>query len=105
MTGFNMVAQCPESTVVAEYTPSSVRSDAYQSEAALASARRLGVEFDATMPDGDPAVLRITCAGAFELGEVVTAVRLKLAELRLHARIRLLDGGTGAELRIFRGKR
>lgn len=35
MTGFNMVAQCPESTVVAEYTPSSVRSDAYQSEAAL----------------------------------------------------------------------
>ena len=35
MTGFNMVAQCPESTVVAEYTPSSVRSNAYQSEAAL----------------------------------------------------------------------
>ena len=35
MTGFNMVARCPESTVVAEYTPSSVRSDAYQSEAAL----------------------------------------------------------------------
>lgn len=81
------------------------RVDRAQSEAALASARRLGVEFDATMPDGDPAVLRITCAGAFELGEVVTAMRLKLAELRLHARIRLLDGGTGAELRIFRGKR
>ena len=37
MTGFNMVAQCPESTVVAEYTPSDVRSDAYQSEAALES--------------------------------------------------------------------
>lgn len=35
MTGFNMVARCPESTVVAEYTPSDVRSDAYQSEAAL----------------------------------------------------------------------
>lgn len=35
MTGFNMVAQCPESTVVAAYTPSDVRSDAYQSEAAL----------------------------------------------------------------------
>lgn len=81
------------------------RVDKAQSEAALASARRLGVDFDSTMQGGDPAVLRITCAGAFELGEVVTAVRLKLAELRLHARIRLLDGGTGAELRIFREKR
>lgn len=37
MTSFNMVAQCPESTVVAEYTPSEVRSDAYQSEAELES--------------------------------------------------------------------
>lgn len=35
MTSFNLVAQCPESTVVAEYTPSAVRSDAYQSEADL----------------------------------------------------------------------
>ena len=35
MSGFNMVAQGPESTVVAAYTPSAVRSDAYQSEAAL----------------------------------------------------------------------
>lgn len=35
MTSFNMVAQCPESTVLAEYTPSEVRSDAYQSEAEL----------------------------------------------------------------------
>ena len=34
-TRFNMVAQCPESTVVAEYTPSRIRSDAYQSEADL----------------------------------------------------------------------
>ena len=34
-TSFNMVAQCPESTVVAEYTPSNIRSDAYQSEADL----------------------------------------------------------------------
>ena len=34
-TSFNMVAQCPESTVVAEYTPSRIRSDAYQSEADL----------------------------------------------------------------------
>ena len=32
---FNMVAQCPESSVVAEYTPSRIRSDAYQSEADL----------------------------------------------------------------------
>ena len=32
-----MVAQCPESTVVAAYTPSDVCSDAYQSEAALES--------------------------------------------------------------------
>lgn len=38
MSSFNMVAQCPESTVVAEYTPAEVRSDAYQSEAALEKA-------------------------------------------------------------------
>ena len=38
MTGFNMVAQCPESTVVAEYTPAEVRSDFYQSEADLEKA-------------------------------------------------------------------
>ena len=33
-----MVAQCPESTVVAEYTPAEVRSDFYQSEADLEKA-------------------------------------------------------------------
>ena len=38
MLSFNMVAQCPESTVVAEYTPADVRSDAYQSEANLEKA-------------------------------------------------------------------
>ena len=38
MSSFNMVAQCPESTVVAEYTPAEVRSDAYQSEADLEKA-------------------------------------------------------------------
>lgn len=38
MTGFNMVAQCPESTVVAEYIPAEVRSDFYQSEADLEKA-------------------------------------------------------------------
>ena len=38
MPSFNMVAQCPESTVVAEYTPADVRSDAYQSEANLEKA-------------------------------------------------------------------
>ena len=38
MSCFNMVAQCPESTVVADYTPLAVRSDAYQSEADLEKA-------------------------------------------------------------------
>ncbi len=38
MSSFNMVAQCPESTVVAEYIPAEVRSDFYQSEAALEKA-------------------------------------------------------------------
>ena len=33
-----MVAQCPESTVVAEYSPAEVRSDFYQSEADLEKA-------------------------------------------------------------------
>lgn len=38
MSSFNMVAQCPESTVVAEYSPTEVRSDFYQSEADLEKA-------------------------------------------------------------------
>ena len=38
MSSFNVVAQCPESTVVAEYTPAEVRSDFYQSEADLEKA-------------------------------------------------------------------
>lgn len=38
MSSFNMVAQCPESTVVAEYIPAEVRSDFYQSEADLEKA-------------------------------------------------------------------
>ena len=38
MSSFNMVAQCPESTVVAEYSPAEVRSDFYQSEADLEKA-------------------------------------------------------------------
>ena len=38
MSSFNVVAQCPESTVVAEYTPGEVRSDFYQSEADLEKA-------------------------------------------------------------------
>lgn len=35
MASYTMVAQCPESTVVAEYIPSAVRSDSYQSETDL----------------------------------------------------------------------
>ena len=35
MAFFNIVAQSSESTVVTEYKSTSVRSDAYQSEAAL----------------------------------------------------------------------
>ena len=31
----NIIAQTPQDTVIAEYTPTSSRSDAYQSEAAL----------------------------------------------------------------------
>lgn len=38
MSSYTMMAQCPESTVVAEYTPADVRSDAYQSEAELEKA-------------------------------------------------------------------
>lgn len=38
MTSYNMVAETPQSTVVAEYTPSKVRSDSYQSEADLEKA-------------------------------------------------------------------
>ena len=35
MSYFNIIAQSNESTVVAEYTPESSRSDSFQSEAAL----------------------------------------------------------------------
>lgn len=35
MSGVNLVAQCPESTVVAEYTPQAARADTYQGEAEL----------------------------------------------------------------------
>ena len=38
MSYFNIIAETNESTVVAEYTPESTRSDAYQSEAALEAA-------------------------------------------------------------------
>ena len=38
MTSYNMVAETPQSTVVAEYTPSKIRSDSYQSEADLEKA-------------------------------------------------------------------
>ena len=32
---YNIVAEAPESTVVAEFTPAKIRSDSYQSEADL----------------------------------------------------------------------
>ena len=35
MSTFNIIAESNESTVVAEYTPESSRSDVFQSEAAL----------------------------------------------------------------------
>ena len=39
MSTYNVVAASNESTVVTEYEPQSKRSDAYQSEAALAALR------------------------------------------------------------------
>ena len=54
------------------------------------------------MPDGDPARLEVTCRSAYELGAVCTAIRLKLAELHLHAEVDLSSSGDAASLRIFR---
>lgn len=79
------------------------RVDKAQTEAALASAHRLGIDFEASY--SDPALLTLRCRNSYELGAVCTAARLKLAELRLHAELRLSDDGTGAELRIYRPAR
>ena len=78
------------------------RVDRAQTAAAVASARRLGFEFSSEMPDGDPSRLEVTCRSAYELGAVCTAIRLKLAELHLHAEVDLSPSGDAASLRIFR---
>lgn len=73
-----------------------------QLKAAVSSARRLGIEFSAATPGTDPAILEIRCSNMFELGQVLTAVRLKLAELHLHAEVRQQEQGAGVRLKVFR---
>lgn len=59
-----------------------------QSDAMIFSARRLGIPFTASCPD--PSTIRICCADMLSLGEIVLAVRLKAAEMKLRASV----GGT-----------
>ncbi len=74
-----------------------------QAGAAIASARRMGIRFSARFPDeDDPSVMEISCSSAYDLGAVVTAVRLKFAELHLHTKLRLSNSGTDAVIEIFR---
>ena len=73
-----------------------------QLKAAEASARRLGIEFTGIIRGTDPAVMEIRCGNMFELGQVLTAVRLKLAELHLHAETHPLADGAGVRLKVFR---
>lgn len=74
-----------------------------QAEAAISSARRMGIGFSASFPDdNDPSVLKISCRSSYDLGAVTTAARLKLAELHLQTRLRLSDSGTDAVIEIFR---
>lgn len=85
-----------------KYADSGYKVAKAQTEAAVASARRLGIEFSHEMPDGDPSLLVVSCRDAYSLGSVAAAIRLKLAELRLHAELSLSDSATRAEFRIFR---
>ena len=70
MPYFNIVAASSESTVVAEYTPSTARPDAYQSEAELESE-----------------LIRLLCEQGYEYlpirseAELVANLRQKLGEL------------------------
>ena len=73
-----------------------------QLKAAEASARRLGIEFTGIIRGTDPAVMEIRCGNMFELGQVLTAFRLKLAELHLHAETHPLADGAGVRLKVFR---
>lgn len=74
-----------------------------QAEAAVASARRLGMDFSATYWTDDSPQIKICCHNEYELGSVVTVIRLKLAELRLHADISL-EGNAAARMMIYRPK-
>ena len=64
MSQFNIISATSESTVVAEYTPDTCRSDSYQSEAALEQ------EF-----------LRLLCAQGYEYLEIHDEAAL-IANLR-----------------------
>lgn len=75
---------------------------AAQLKAAASSARRLGIEFSEAISGTEPAVMEIRCAGMFELGQVLTAFRLKLAELHLYAETHPLADGAGVRLKVFR---
>lgn len=81
---------------------SSYTVGAAQLKAAASSARRLGIEFSEAISGTEPAVMEIRCAGMFELGQVLTAFRLKLAELHLHAETHQLADGAGVRLKVFR---
>lgn len=81
---------------------SGYRVDKAQTEAALASARRLGIDFEASFPEGNPAELALACRNSYELGAVCTAIRLKAAELRLCAEVHVGGDGAHASVRIFR---
>ena len=81
---------------------SSYTVGAAQLKAAASSARRLGIEFSEAISGTEPAVMEIRCAGMFELGQVLTAIRLKLAELHLHPETHPLADKAGVRLKVFR---
>lgn len=86
----------------AQRADSGYRVDRAQTEAALASARRLGLDFEASYTEENPAELTLRCRNSYELGTICAAIRLKAAELRLHAEVHVDDDGFRATVRLFR---
>lgn len=78
---------------------SSYKVKSAQLEAVIRSARRTGIPFDAECHE-EQAAVNIACAEPTELGQIILAMRLKAAELRLQTEVD--TEGASARIRIFK---
>ena len=72
-----------------------------QLDAAVRSAEKLGVEAEIST-DEAAAEIRLRCNSPFSLGQLVLAIRLKAAELKLRSEVSLDEAGTEAAIRFYR---